>query len=463
MEEEPPPIPKPPDPIENTIYLPVNTQSRKRTIEESVPACNSKKIISDPSAANPSIQTIYIHPSLSDVSKKYTSADKGPFTVHVSREISDPAAGVTIRAIKFGQFLHQNKISGILSDGVKNIGRNKISVNFSTGEDANAFIDNPLLSAAKYKTFIPTFNITRMGLVRGWPVDWSVEEFVSSLVLPAGCGEVLKVRRLNRKQMNDGAVTWVPTQSLVVTFRGQFLPSNIISFYSSLQVETYLFPTIQCMNCCRFGHIKTQCRSKSRCFRCSQEHSGDLCNTLPDLAICILCSGNHFATDKNCTEHSRQQSIKKVMSEENISYFEASSRFPSSRPSYAEIAKFMFPSIPIISKKSQHQSSTQKSYHQTVFRSPRPRPSTSKGYDRQAHRAIVSECPSSRGNGVALNNDHCYAINPLKDNSISLLKESLKNITETFKNTNLPPNVAQIFIQIASFLNSDGSSPTMEH
>ena len=30
---------------------------------------------------------------------------------YVSREINDPAAGITIRAIKFGQFLHKKKRS----------------------------------------------------------------------------------------------------------------------------------------------------------------------------------------------------------------------------------------------------------------------------------------------------------------------------------------------------------------
>lgn len=119
---------------------------------------------------------------------------------------------------------------------MKNVGRNKISVEFKNAQAANSFIINPTLTLSKYKALIPTFNITRTSLVRGIPCEWFLEDFVESLELPSGCGEVLKARRLNRKLVFDGNVSWVPTQSIVLTFRGQFLPEKIYSFhtYSSL-------------------------------------------------------------------------------------------------------------------------------------------------------------------------------------------------------------------------------------
>ena len=51
-----------------------------------------------------------MYPSMSDGPKSYTVDDKGSFIVLGSREFEDPTSGTAIRAIKFGQFLHQNKV-----------------------------------------------------------------------------------------------------------------------------------------------------------------------------------------------------------------------------------------------------------------------------------------------------------------------------------------------------------------
>ncbi|CAH2090165.1 unnamed protein product [Euphydryas editha] len=194
----------------------------------------------------------------------------------------------------------------------------------------------------KYKASVPTYNITRIGLIKGIPVDWSMEELVESLELPSGCGAVMKARRLNRKNIQEGSVSWIPTQSVVLTFRGQILPNRVFSFHTSLPVETYKFPTIQCLNCCRFGHIKSQCRFKPRCYKCSQEHSGDSCDVTKENVTCLHCSGRHFTTQKDCPEYLRQIKINTDMSQDNISYMEASSGYPPVRRSYAEMAKEMF-------------------------------------------------------------------------------------------------------------------------
>lgn len=206
--------PDPPDPGAPQGYLKRSTEADQST------APSMKKNLIDLSTASPSIQTVYVHPSFSEAPMSYSEDDKGPFIVHVSREILDTAAGTTIRAIKFGQFLHTHKIKSVVKDGVKNVGRNKISVEFTSAQAANDFLGNPVLVLCKYKTAVPTYNITRIGLVKGVPVDWSMQELVQSLELPSGCGQVIKARRLNRKTINEGTVTWVPTQSVVLTFRG---------------------------------------------------------------------------------------------------------------------------------------------------------------------------------------------------------------------------------------------------
>ncbi|CAH2089500.1 unnamed protein product [Euphydryas editha] len=90
----------------------------------------------------------------------------------------------------------------------------------------------PLSPRFKLFTFIllfpslTTYNITRMGLVKGVPVDWSMQELVSVSGASFLLWSVIKARRLNRNTSNEGTVTWVATQSVVLKFRGQ-IPGSV--------------------------------------------------------------------------------------------------------------------------------------------------------------------------------------------------------------------------------------------
>ncbi|GFG29647.1 hypothetical protein Cfor_12613, partial [Coptotermes formosanus] len=375
----------PPDPpYPNTGTSGVSGANLKRRCVEE-PQTPAKKNISNPDLTVPSIQTVYTHPSfVIGAINTYSENDKGPYIVHVSRISPDPAAGTSIRPIKFGQFLSNHKFQNIHREGVKRVGRNKISVQFTSAEDANNFITSPVLALCKYTASIPTFSVTRMGLVRQVPTDLSMEEFATNALLPPGCGNIIKARRLSRKNVEDGKVSWVPTQSVVVTFLGQSLPSKIFLYYTSLPVELYNFPTTQCYACCRYGHTKAACRSKPRCFRCSKEHLGDSCEVTESGASCAHCLGRHFATNRSCPEQERQRSIKVVMAQQSISYVEACAQFPTVSRPYSEIAQPNHSSV------------------RTIYTTPRPRAPLGKSYDKVAHRDLVSTPVSSMPNGCAI-------------------------------------------------------------
>lgn len=36
-----------------------------------------------------------------------------------------------------------------------------------------------------------------------------MDKLVESLELPSGCGKVVKARRLNRKNVSEGSITWI--------------------------------------------------------------------------------------------------------------------------------------------------------------------------------------------------------------------------------------------------------------
>lgn len=111
-----------------------------------------------------------------------------------------------------------------------------------------------------------------MGVVRDVPTDWSLEDLVAGIKTPRNCGEVFRTRRLNFKNKKEDTVTCSPLSTVVMTFFGQILPEKVFCYNASLPVSVYILPTIQCRNCLRFGHIRSQCRSKPRCYRCAEPH-----------------------------------------------------------------------------------------------------------------------------------------------------------------------------------------------
>lgn len=429
---------------------PNSSTSRKRPQQEET-AVPVKKTIINPSQSTPSIQSTYIHPDFSEKKTKYTDSDVAPFVVHVSKTVSDPSAGPTIRPLKFGHFLFRNNIKNVVTDGVKQIGRNRLSVEFKNEHAANTFIDHPALKHGQYEAIIPSYNVTRMGIVRGVPVEWTLEELVQAVEVPPGFGQAIK-------KMENITPTWTPTQTVVLTFNGQKLPPCVYCFFSSLPVEVYVLPTIQCNKCCRFGHISSQCRSSPRCFVCSQPHEGITCDK--QASTCLFCSGPHPATDPHCPEHARQKSIKLVMSQESVSYLEASARFPQVRRSYSDTTKNMLPIITPSPSPPISIPSAPTSYRKTITSARQPyRPAASPGYDTHAHHFLTRTPQSITGNGCAIPNPESSSGN---DNLIELLISTLINIFSKMNDVGLPNNLRNKLSELISIFNNVSSNPSVE-
>lgn len=345
----------------------------------------------------------------------FNSTDISPFTIHVQIKKTD--VNSSLHPVSFGKFLMKNNIRNIINGSVKRIGRTRISMAFSNMNDANAFITDARLEAENLTAYIPSFSITRMGLIRGIPAQWSEEEILTNISVPIGCGKVVKARRLNRRVTENDLVRWLPSETVVLTFDGQQLPKRVFSCYNAIPVELYIFPTVQCFSCCKFGHTKTNCRSKPQCYKCGQMHTAETCSVVEDNAFCFMCNGAHFAINRSCPEHKRQKDIKVTMANSCVSYGEAAKLHPPVTKSFADV---LFQSNP-----SPHQSTPQQtyrnsngqgtsqntsnqSYRKTVFVKPRgPQTRTSKGYDQAAHNALLKEYTiPAPTNGCALKNSN---------------------------------------------------------
>lgn len=263
----------------------------------------------------------------------YTNNDLGPFIVYVQNKEGNIGKFHRISTAKLireaiPQF--QNNINDISVIGV-----NRIKVEFSNGESANKLVESKLLSEKNYDVFIPQFNKRRQGVVKGVDIDISEEELVHIIKPKFGKElEILEIRRLKRKLIINNEVTYVPNQTIVISFKGQTLPKQVVIEKIIFEVEPYIQRVVQCLKCLRYGHISNQCKGTERCKRCGEPHSN--CSQ-DEILFCVLCKGAHEATDRRvCPEFAKQKTVKNIMGTQNISYKEAVKKYVSS---YANIVQ----------------------------------------------------------------------------------------------------------------------------
>lgn len=372
-------------------------------------------------------------PDKTDLVKNlYNENDKGPYVVHVQKKsiTTDNEQSISINPILFGKFIQKHSFRGIMPGSIIRIGRNRIKISFSTFKDANSFVNNTIISENGYNAFIPSFCVTKIGVIKV-PTDIEDADIISDSVIPNNPIKILKVRRLKIKTFINDSPSWKPSQSVVITFEGQILPEYLYLYYNKINIQVYKYPTIQCYSCCRFGHMKSNCRSKPRCFKCGQNHNGDSCGLDEAEASCLMCSGNHFATNRKCPEYNRQQNIKSLMSERSISYMEANKLEPR-----------------ILNKSFAEATSSNASYKKTVFAKPKIfKKNNNKGYDESYHKNLLKEfqIPSPE-NGCALPNNS-------EDKSLDSFIKPFISILLGLLNKNSPDYVEKIMKNIILNLN----------
>ncbi|XP_017779255.1 PREDICTED: uncharacterized protein LOC108564678 [Nicrophorus vespilloides] len=142
--------------------------------------------------------------------------------------------------------------------------------------------------------------------------------------------KIAKIERINRKVTSeDGGFSYVPTNSVIVTFGGKRMPKSVYMYYNSRPIETYVPRVIQCFGCLRCGHTKAICKSPSiRCPACAKDHPLDMCPDR-DAPVCLHCGGNHLTNEQNkrlahrtCPEYLRQKAIKSNMVNYQCLFFE---------------------------------------------------------------------------------------------------------------------------------------------
>lgn len=271
-----------------------------------------------------------------DINNRYEITDKGPYFIYVESGESD--VNSKLHPMRVGRILDEiepNLQVKLLE--VTTVGRNRIKVEVQDSIAANQLVTHSVFPKHKLIAYVPTHCTQRKGVVRGVDTSFS-EQFVLANI--KSNVTVLSVKRLTRMvddNDNKGKLKEVPRQMLVLTFKGLTLPDYVIISRVRCPVEAHVAPVIQCYNCLRYGHVKSQCKSHKRCKECGTEHSEEnACDE--SKKRCIYCqSPDHSATSKNCPAYQKQRKIKFTMATMNLSFKEAEKAIKN--PSFSNITQ----------------------------------------------------------------------------------------------------------------------------
>lgn len=104
----------------------------------------------------------------SALNNRYSSHCQGPFEIIVS---PTGVINTSLHPLTVGRLLSTTLKKDILE--IKKLGFSKISVQFKSREAANHLINNPILNSNNLMAYIPSFRVSRQGIIRNILLDLS--------------------------------------------------------------------------------------------------------------------------------------------------------------------------------------------------------------------------------------------------------------------------------------------------
>lgn len=124
----------------------------------------------------------------------------------------------------------------------------------------------------------------------------------------------------------------IPTNTVILTFRGSKIPDNVHVGYILVRVRPYIPDPVRCFRCQSFGHTTHKCRGDAKCAKCASTlHCTTDCNSLT--TNCANCSGTHPVWSRRCPTFLREKEILTIRTTNRISHREAAGRYNETHPS----------------------------------------------------------------------------------------------------------------------------------
>lgn len=246
---------------------------------------------------------------------RYGLNSVGAYIVHINSNGQNIG---NMHPLALGKLLYTSNIKNIKE--VKRLGINNIAVEFNSAAAANSFLDSDFITNQNLTAYIPNYQLTSKGIVKGIPVEVSMDEVIAHSQNPLNL-RITEAKRFTRK-IADNVEARAKTQTVLITFKGQTIPSHIYMWHCRFKVESFNPRPMQCWRCQRFGHRANNCKGKAICRNCGEEHDTKECNATQ--YKCANCEGPHRAGHVTCMKYAEQCKITTIMRKKNMSFREAS-------------------------------------------------------------------------------------------------------------------------------------------
>ena len=172
-------------------------------------------------------------------------------------------------------------------------------------------------------SFIPRFRLEKKGILKGYSLDFDVEDLINQATSPC---RILFAKRMNRR-ITDPATQefkWIPSETVLVTFEGSTLP-EYIQLYGLLQkpISPYIEPVKTCKNCFRYGHVSKFCRSLKACPNCGQPIGENIHHCQSTQSRCLHCKEDHPTFHSSCFKMRINKEVNSITAHSDMSITEA--------------------------------------------------------------------------------------------------------------------------------------------
>lgn len=252
-----------------------------------------------------------------ELPKKYEAFLRGPYVLHCRMPLnqqqkkSNSIIGMSKKLVS----------ANVKFTAITRYGPNTWKITCPSKAAANSALINKYVSEAGISLFIPGYKLSRKLIVRGIPLDETLEDLKKAIEEENQSIMVVKIFRLKRK--NRALNKWVDSESICIQILGEALPEEIIIYKTINETFPYIPSVRICYNCGYFGHLSKFCEREPKCLSCGgPRHESTSCT---GEKRCINCKGEHATTDRSCPLFKRHAEIARVMAEDNLPYFEAKS------------------------------------------------------------------------------------------------------------------------------------------
>lgn len=162
----------------------------------------------------------------------------------------------------------------------------------------------------QFRTMDPRSERPRKVLLRGLPANTPIED-IKQVLEEMELVPITIAHLKSRKAINKGA----PLPLFVVTLRMTPKFENIYSLdtINFLKVKVEKFKPQQyrqCYNCQNYGHSSLQCKLKTKCLKCAENHKAKDCPIQDQEHLkCANCGGNHPANYSGCSKHPSNKNL----------------------------------------------------------------------------------------------------------------------------------------------------------